>query len=178
MKWRGRKGGGRIEDRRGTGGGGGLGGGMPIPLPMGKAGGGGMGLILLVVVFLLLRSCGGAEGFEALKNTWGIVEEEAGRHGKTVDRSGWRLVSFFHIADSEQQARAHAGLGDAHLALGNLTQARHHYQHALTRYIDLGTPEADQIRTCLTTIDDTSSAQRSRTPTVAFTEGPCGENNR
>ena len=35
MKWRGRGGGGRIEDRRGAGG---LGGG--IPLPMGKAGGG------------------------------------------------------------------------------------------------------------------------------------------
>jgi uncharacterized protein len=49
VKWRGRRGAGRIEDRRG--GGGGLGGG--IPLPMGKAGGGGIGLILLIVVYLL-----------------------------------------------------------------------------------------------------------------------------
>ena len=49
MKWRGRGGGGRIEDRRGAGGG--LGGGG-IPLPMGKAGGG-LGLIIALVVFLL-----------------------------------------------------------------------------------------------------------------------------
>jgi predicted metalloprotease len=49
MKWRGRGGGGRIEDRRGAGGG--LGGGG-IPLPMGKAGGG-LGLIIALVIFLL-----------------------------------------------------------------------------------------------------------------------------
>jgi predicted metalloprotease len=49
VKWRGRGGGGRIEDRRGAGGG--LGGGG-IPLPMGKAGGG-LGLIIALVVFLL-----------------------------------------------------------------------------------------------------------------------------
>jgi predicted metalloprotease len=49
MKWRGRGGAGRIEDRRGAGGGFGGGG---IPLPMGKAGGG-LGLIIALVVFLL-----------------------------------------------------------------------------------------------------------------------------
>jgi predicted metalloprotease len=49
MKWRGRGGGGRIEDRRGAGGS--LGGGG-IPLPMGKAGGG-LGLIIALVIFLL-----------------------------------------------------------------------------------------------------------------------------
>jgi limonene 1,2-monooxygenase len=56
-------------------------------------------------ISLLTISASSAEGFEALKNTWGIVEEEAALHGKTVDRSGWRLVSFFHLADTEEQAR-------------------------------------------------------------------------
>src|SRR5215211_7583520 len=61
MKWRGRGGGGRIEDRRGAGGG--LGGGG-IPLPMGKAGGG-LGLIIALVMFLVFGGLpgGGGGGF-------------------------------------------------------------------------------------------------------------------
>jgi predicted metalloprotease len=60
VKWRGRGGGGRIEDRRGAGGG--FGGGLP--LPMGKAGGG-LGLVILVVVYLLTGGIpgGGGGGF-------------------------------------------------------------------------------------------------------------------
>jgi predicted metalloprotease len=56
MKWRGRGGAGRIEDRRGAGGG--LGGGG-FPIPMGKMGGGGIGTILLVLLFLFISSRGG-----------------------------------------------------------------------------------------------------------------------
>jgi predicted metalloprotease len=59
VKWRGRGGAGRIEDRRGAGGG--LGGGG-FPLPMGKLGGGGIGTILIVLVFLFLQSRGGGGG--------------------------------------------------------------------------------------------------------------------
>ena len=55
MKWRGRGGAGRIEDRRGTGGGS-LGGGS---IPIGKVGGGGIGTILLVLLFLFISSRGG-----------------------------------------------------------------------------------------------------------------------
>jgi predicted metalloprotease len=58
MKWRGRGGGGRIEDRRGAGG---LGGGG-FPLPMGKAGGGGIGLIILLVIYLLVGGLPGGGG--------------------------------------------------------------------------------------------------------------------
>src|SRR5215211_1425144 len=59
MKWRGRGGGGRIEDRRGAGGS--LGGGG-IPLPLGKAGGGGLGLIILLVAYLLFGGLPGGGG--------------------------------------------------------------------------------------------------------------------
>jgi predicted metalloprotease len=60
MKWRGRGGAGRIEDRRGAGGGFGGGG-----LPIGKAGGGGLGLVLLIVIYLLTGGIpgGGGSGF-------------------------------------------------------------------------------------------------------------------
>ncbi|HUQ21999.1 MAG TPA: neutral zinc metallopeptidase [Gaiellaceae bacterium] len=60
MKWRGRGGAGRIEDRRGMGGGSFGGGGMPFP--MGRVGGGGIGTILIVLLFLFLSSRGGGSG--------------------------------------------------------------------------------------------------------------------
>jgi uncharacterized protein len=59
VKWRGRGGAGRIEDRRGAGGG--LGGGG-LPFPVGKAGGGGIGLIILLVIYLLFGGLPGGGG--------------------------------------------------------------------------------------------------------------------
>jgi uncharacterized protein len=73
MKWRGRGGAGRIEDRRGMGGGGGLGGGMPFPLPIGKAGGG-IGTILIVLLFLFLQSRGGGGGLGVDPGTGGLPQ--------------------------------------------------------------------------------------------------------
>ncbi|WBB75839.1 tetratricopeptide repeat protein [Micromonospora sp. WMMD1128] len=58
------------------------------------------------------------------------------------------------IGARDQQARAEAGLAGAHRALADHDRARAHYRHALTIYTDLGTPEADQIRTCLAALDD------------------------
>jgi hypothetical protein len=58
------------------------------------------------------------------------------------------------IGARDQQARAHTGLGHAHQSLGSPEPARHHYQHALTLYTDLGMSEADQIRVHLATIGD------------------------
>ena len=60
------------------------------------------------------------------------------------------------IGDRHQQSRAHTGLGYAHHSLANPDRAREHYEHALTLYTDLGMPDADQIRTHLTTIDNQS----------------------
>ena len=45
------------------------------------------------------------QGFEALKGTWGIAEERAKEHGRTVDRSRWGLVAPIHRAESVEQAR-------------------------------------------------------------------------
>jgi DNA-binding SARP family transcriptional activator/tetratricopeptide (TPR) repeat protein len=48
-----------------------------------------------------------------------------------------------------EQARAHDGLAHAHHGLGNLDQARRHWRQALNIFTDLGTPEAEQIRSRL-----------------------------
>jgi limonene 1,2-monooxygenase len=45
-----------------------------------------------------------AAGFDALALHWDVMEAEAKQHGKTVDRSKWRLVGLVHIADTMEQA--------------------------------------------------------------------------
>jgi limonene 1,2-monooxygenase len=62
-------------------------------------------------ISLLTISASSPQGFEALRTTWSIVESEAAEYGQAVDRSGWRLVSFFHLADTEEQARRDVRFG-------------------------------------------------------------------
>jgi hypothetical protein len=84
MKWRGRGGAGRIEDRRGRGGS--LGGG--IPLPIGKAGGG-LGLIILIVFFLIsggLPGGGGGGGFGIDPGT-GQLPQAPGASATDLDKA-------------------------------------------------------------------------------------------
>ena len=45
-----------------------------------------------------------AAGFDALALHWNVLEEQARRHGKGVDRSKWRLVGLCHVAETMQQA--------------------------------------------------------------------------
>ncbi len=45
-----------------------------------------------------------AAGFDALALHWDVLEEQAKRYGKTVDRSKWRLVGMVHCAETKEQA--------------------------------------------------------------------------
>lgn len=83
MKWRGRGGAGRIEDRRGRGGS--LGGG--IPLPIGKAGGG-LGLIIMLAIFLLTGGLpgGGGGGFGIDPGT-GQLPQAPGASATDLDKA-------------------------------------------------------------------------------------------
>ena len=50
-----------------------------------------------------------AAGFDALALHWDVLGEEARVHGKTVDRSNWRLVGPMHCAETKEQAMADVG---------------------------------------------------------------------
>ncbi|MFC4948719.1 LLM class flavin-dependent oxidoreductase [Pseudonocardia sp. GCM10023141] len=50
-------------------------------------------------------------GNDQLPVHWGIVQEEAARRGRTVDRSRWRLMGPMHIAETEQRARRNCDYG-------------------------------------------------------------------
>ncbi|MGB6086250.1 LLM class flavin-dependent oxidoreductase [Parvibaculum sp.] len=52
-----------------------------------------------------------AGGFNALSSNWAICEETAKEHGKTVDRSQWRLVGPVHIAETRERARENVRFG-------------------------------------------------------------------
>jgi limonene 1,2-monooxygenase len=43
-------------------------------------------------------------GFDALRDHWSIAEQEAERHGRSVTRSGWRLMCNMHIAQTMDEA--------------------------------------------------------------------------
>ena len=55
-----------------------------------------------------------AAGFDALALHWGVLQEEARVHGKTVDRSKWRLVGPMHIAETMEQAYRDVEYGIEH----------------------------------------------------------------
>jgi len=50
-------------------------------------------------------------GFNALATNWEICTRKAQEHGKTVDRSQWRLVAPMHIAETREQAMADIAFG-------------------------------------------------------------------
>jgi tetratricopeptide (TPR) repeat protein len=86
-----------------------------------------------------------------------------GEAAHTAGRAADALTHHTIAADTghrDQQARAHAGLGHAHHTLGNPTLALDHYQHALALYTDLDLPEADQVRTHLAALNNSSAEQR------------------
>lgn len=51
------------------------------------------------------------EGLQALPTQWSFAEEEAKKHGKTVDRKNWRVLMSWHLAESKEQAQEEAKHG-------------------------------------------------------------------
>ena len=60
-----------------------------------------------------MLSIGGTsdEALKAHANNWSLYEESARKAGKTPDRRNWRIVTFAHVAETTQQARADVKFG-------------------------------------------------------------------
>ncbi|MCC6437776.1 MAG: LLM class flavin-dependent oxidoreductase [Acidimicrobiales bacterium] len=52
-----------------------------------------------------------SEGLAALPTQWGFAETSAAEHGQQVDRTNWRVMMNWHIAETREQARQEAVLG-------------------------------------------------------------------
>ncbi len=51
------------------------------------------------------------QGIQALPLQWSFAEEAAAKHGQVVDRSNWRLLLQFHLAETRDEARQQAKHG-------------------------------------------------------------------
>ncbi len=60
-----------------------------------------------------MLSIGGTsdDALKAHASNWGVYEEAARAGGKAADRSKWRIVTFAHIAETREQARADMAFG-------------------------------------------------------------------
>lgn len=82
-------------------------------------------------------------------NGLGEAAQLAGDPGSAVSFHSRALSTAVSVGTRDQQARAHAGLGHAHRALGNISWARTHYEHAHAIYDELTRPEAEEMRATL-----------------------------
>ena len=63
-------------------------------------------------VGILSLGAGMPGGLSALPGQWRIAEEEAAKHGHTMDRADWRMVMNVHVAETDEQALADVRHGE------------------------------------------------------------------
>jgi tetratricopeptide (TPR) repeat protein len=79
-------------------------------------------------------------------NNLGATLVSLGEADQAIHHHDQALALCRRTGNRFEQARAHDGLGAAHHELGDADQAREHWLAALTRYDELGVPEAAEIR--------------------------------
>jgi len=63
-------------------------------------------------VGMLSLSAGMAGGLQAIAGQWRLAEEEAAKHGRTIDRRDWRMVMNVHVAETDEQAKEDVRVGE------------------------------------------------------------------
>jgi tetratricopeptide (TPR) repeat protein len=105
----------------------------------------------------LYREIGHPAGEARALNNLGEIRHLTGQLREALIQHTAALTLATQIGDRYEQARAHNGLAHTHLATGDSDLTRHHWQQALTRYTDLGIPDAEDIRTHLATLDQAAA---------------------
>ncbi|MDQ3765296.1 MAG: tetratricopeptide repeat protein [Actinomycetota bacterium] len=101
----------------------------------------------------LYREIGHPAGEASALNNLGEISHVTGQLREVLIQHTAALTLATRIGDRYEQARAHNGLAHAHHATSDSDLARHHWQQALTRYTDLGIPDAEDVRTHLATLN-------------------------
>ncbi|MDY7088722.1 MAG: tetratricopeptide repeat protein [Actinomycetota bacterium] len=97
----------------------------------------------------IFRELGNKGGQIGALNGLGEAARNAGRWADALTYHTDALTIALDVDMPEEQGFAHAGLGHVHRELGDRDKARDHYEQALSCYVALGVPEADEMRTLL-----------------------------
>jgi DNA-binding SARP family transcriptional activator/tetratricopeptide (TPR) repeat protein len=93
----------------------------------------------------LCRQAGDRPGIAETLNGLGALYHDEGKASLARAQHMVALGLASKTGDRYEQARAHHGLANAYHATGESLLARRHWQEALSRYAELGVPEADEI---------------------------------
>jgi DNA-binding SARP family transcriptional activator/tetratricopeptide (TPR) repeat protein len=85
-----------------------------------------------------------------------LLAEDRPGHARLKHTAALELAR--QVGDPYEQARAWSGLARSYHLAGDLGQARHHWQEALTIYDRLGVPETDQLRAQLAGANGTANS--------------------
>jgi tetratricopeptide (TPR) repeat protein len=92
------------------------------------------------------RATGDRDGETWVLNGLGEAFHAACRFDEALACFGAATAIAAEMGLRDQNARAHAGLAQVHQSLGRPSRARRHNEQALSGYLELGMPEADEIR--------------------------------
>ena len=101
----------------------------------------------------LFREIGHRAGEAEALNNIGETHHATGHPEQAHAHHVAALTLATQTGDRYEQGRAHNGLAHTHHTTGDPDQARYHWHQALALYTDLGVPEADDIHTHLTALD-------------------------
>jgi tetratricopeptide (TPR) repeat protein len=104
----------------------------------------------------LFRRLGDRHGESCAHNGLGEAARVAERPDEAIVQhlAAYTIAAQTDVADLEQQARAHAGLADAHHTRGDLPEARRRYRLAWELWVELNSPEADRVAAITATLDE------------------------
>ena len=74
-------------------------------------------------VGMLSLGAGLPGGPEAIAGQWRIAEQEAAKHGRTIDRAQWRMVMNVHVAETDEEALRQVRVGERAETVGYFTNA-------------------------------------------------------
>lgn len=100
-------------------------------------------------VLAILQVLGDRQHEAETLNDIGTTLRLAGSPRAAIERHQQALTGATAISDRFDQARAHEGAACCYTALGDLDNARAHWQAALEIHLELGTSQADRIATTL-----------------------------